>query len=207
MTSFDKLVELFRGFPGIGPRQAKRFAYHLIRTPSQTNRELSEAISNIKKEMTECAFCHRYFSHSNSKQALCSICGNASRSRETLMIVSFDSDLESVEKSDGYDGRYFVLGGLIPILEDDHGRYIRLSELQKSLGQAQGEGLKEIIVALSVTAEGDHTAKVLTEMLHTKFAEAGIKITTLGRGVSTGSELEYSDKETIRAALESRKNI
>ena len=118
--------------------------------------------------------------------------------RETglLFVVEKDVDIENVERS-GFKGLYFVLGGTIPLASEEPEKHIRLKELFKRVAE---NNLQEIILGLSATTEGDHTRLLLQE----KLAVRDIKISSLGRGLSTGSELEYADPETISNALSSR---
>lgn len=126
------------------------------------------------------------------------------------MIVSRDIDLQAMEKSRAYEGLYFVLGGTVPILDDAPQRRIRQTELEETVTSrsndiAGGSPLKEIIVATSVNPEGEHTALYIGTLLKPIAEGKNIKITTLGRGLSTGTEIEYSDADTIKSALENRK--
>jgi len=105
-----------------------------------------------------------------------------------------------MERSGVYDGLYFVLGGSVPVLEKDYRAFIRLNELQKLVKERQG--IEEIILAHNQTPEGEHTAFILKEMLDSM--DNGFKVSHLGRGLSTGTELEYSDNETLRNALKNR---
>ena len=205
MDSINKLIELFRQFPGIGPRQAKRFVYFLL---SQTNAYrdlLAENIKNLKETIDICKSCYRYFPKDKIKSDKCVICRDPRRDDSCLLIVSRDVDYENVEKSHAYDGKYFVLGGNIPILEKDRLSKIRAKELFNLVGhRAKESGLKEIILALNLTVEGENTEDFLKKYLGEISAEYGIKISELGRGLSTGLELEYSDSETIKNALKNR---
>jgi recombination protein RecR len=117
------------------------------------------------------------------------------------MIVSRDVDLDSIEKSHVYNGLYFVLGGTIPILEKEPEKKVRLKELKEKLDDTD---FKEIILSLNLTADGENTAEYIRQFILDNSFDNGIKITVLGRGLSTGSELEYVDAETIRNALENR---
>ena len=191
--------------PGIGPRQAKRFVYFLL---SQTNAYrdlLAENIKNLKETIDICKSCYRYFPKDKIKSDKCVICRDPRRDDSCLLIVSRDVDYENVEKSHAYDGKYFVLGGNIPILEKDPLSKIRAKELFNLVGhRAKESGLKEIILALNLTVEGENTEDFLKKYLGEISAEYGIKISELGRGLSTGLELEYSDSETIKNALKNR---
>ncbi|MFH1956076.1 MAG: toprim domain-containing protein, partial [Patescibacteria group bacterium] len=197
----DKLIESFLKFPGIGPRQAKRFAYFLAGQDAGFLKNLSELILEIKKEIKQCGSCFRFF-ESTTVVDSCQICSNSTRDKNLLMIVEKDVDLENIEKAGIYNGRYFVLGGVLSLLNNHAGklRFKELFEKVKILQQnsVQEENSQEIILALSATPEGENTALYIEKILE----PLKIKITCLGRGLSTGTELEYSDKETIKSALE-----
>lgn len=200
MNHLDQLAELFKEFPGVGPRQAKRFVYFLLMKNKGYTDELARIIPQIKSNVRTCTSCFRYFINDKSDHPLCSICSNTHRDTGVLMIVGRDTDLESFEKSGTYHGSYFVLGGLLPILEEDAQKFIRLAELKKHI---ESNSYTEIILALSANPDGDHTADFVAHELQ-KIVSPETKITHLGRGLSTGSELEYADKETLRHALENR---
>ncbi len=202
--SFNKLIELFRRFPGIGPRQAKRFAYFLLTKDSGYLAELTRAVAELKKDTARCEECFRFF-QKRGKESSCLLCRETNRGNDTLMIVATDTDLESVEKSGGFAGRYFVLGGTIALLDTKPQAPLRLKELEQRIRKDLKTGeLKEIIFALSANPEGEHTADALRATLAPLIANTTIKISTLGRGLSTGSELEYADAETLKSALKNR---
>src|SRR3989344_5370335 len=115
MDSLHKLAEYFADFPGIGPRQAKRFVYYLLTRSATHLEDISRLIIEIKKSVKICPSCFRFFH--DGKTLLCPTCSNTHRNQQELMIVARDVDLESIEKSHVYHGLYFVLGGTIPILE------------------------------------------------------------------------------------------
>ena len=202
MDPIDHLSKLLNDLPGIGPRQAKRLAYALILKPREYTEDLSRLIQEVKKEVSNCSSCYRFISKKNLVNGLCSICRNPEREANILMIVCRDIDLQSVEKSGVYKGNYFVLGGSVPVLDKNPEKMIRLKELEVFLKNKTQ--LKEIILAYNQTAEGEHTARVLEEKFGTFAKERAIKISHLGRGLSTGTELEYSDNETLRNALRNR---
>lgn len=200
MNDIEKLTEYFREFPGIGPRQAKRFVYFLLRKNEQYVRELSALIPQVRKNVSICENCFKYFTK-NINTSKCEIC-NQNRDHSQILVVARDTDLESIEKSGAYNGYYFVLGGLLPILEDDVQKFIRFKELLNLIDKKIVNGLEEIILAMNANPDGDNTAYFLKKNLSDK----NIKITILGRGLSTGSELEYADSETIKNALINRKS-
>ena len=203
METFERLAEIFKTFPGIGPRQAKRFVYHLIQKDASYIKELEGLIKNLKASFQFCLSCQRIFPRDKEK-TICSICANLKRDRKTLMIVPKDADLEIIEKSGSFKGNYFVLGGTIPILDQDPEKRIRGKALRSAVEKRAKEGLSEIILAMNATPEGENTAHFLISFISPITNKFGVKISYLGRGLSTGSELEYSDAETLKNALKNR---
>ncbi|OGI63804.1 hypothetical protein A3H53_02375 [Candidatus Nomurabacteria bacterium RIFCSPLOWO2_02_FULL_40_10] len=203
MDIIDKLSEIFKEFPGIGERQAKRFVYFLMSRNPAYSENLSILITELKKEVGQCKECFRFFIiKKNSKDKICEICANANTDSSTLMIVEKDSDLESVKKSRVYHGKYFILGGLVPIVEKTTKSRIRIEELKQKISSAKN--LKEIILAFSLSPQGDHTDSYVREQLKATAEKSSIKISSLGKGLSTGTELEYSDNDTLKNALKNR---
>ncbi|MGB2580822.1 MAG: toprim domain-containing protein [Minisyncoccia bacterium] len=205
MSSIENLSHLFMKFPGIGTRQAKRFVYFLLAQDPHFVDSLAREISALKKDITQCAGCFRFYQKrtSSNSSTLCDICVDDADS-STLMVVEKDTDLESVRRSGGYAGRYFILGGTIPVLERDPASKIRIRELLERIEGSATDGLTEIILALSVNPEGDFTHDYILKALTPLAEQLGITITTLGRGLSTGTELEYSDSDTLKHALKNR---
>jgi recombination protein RecR len=216
MDIIEKLTEVFKEFPGIGERQARRFVYFLMSRNGAYNENLSSLILDLKKEVAQCKECFRFFikeekSHSQSSvSTICDICANQNIDSSTLMIVEKDSDLESIKKSRVYNGKYFILGGLVPIVEKNTKSRVRIEELKERLKKISG--VKEIILAFSLSPQGDHTDTYVRNELK-EIAEkqnpstplrTGIKISSLGKGLSTGTELEYSDNDTLKNALKNR---
>lgn len=196
MNSIDRLTEIFSHFPGIGPRQAKRFVYALL-SRMHTTDELIRALSDLKNGVAQCTKCHRFYPKNGSTSNVCNICSDTSRDQSLLMIVPRDSDLEAVEKSRSFRGVYFVLGGALPVLEKEPERRIRINELRSRV-KNEGDSLKEIILAMNANTEGENTADFLREEL---IPLTNAPLTSLGRGLSTGAELEYADPDTLKNAL------
>ena len=130
MDPLTKLSELFKEFPGIGPRQARRFAYFLLTRNNGFVSELTQSIENLRKNIKICTSCFRYFPLGvKTEQNLCSICVSPNRDTQLLMIVSHDNDVDHMERTGLFNGLYFVLGGSVPILEKEPENKIRLKEL------------------------------------------------------------------------------
>ncbi|MDP3955713.1 MAG: toprim domain-containing protein [bacterium] len=199
--TITRLSSFFKRFPGIGPRQAGRFVYFLLTQDRATLEYLARLVLDLKKEVHQCTECFRFYSLGDAGK--CSICIEPSRAITQLMIVEKDADFETARRMDDYVGHYFILGGNVPILEEEPQKRIRLNELKRRIHRDK-EHLTEIILALSATREGDYTARLLKEELETISNENNIRITSLGRGLSTGIEIEYTDPDTMAAALKNR---
>ena len=202
MKGIEKLANYFQTFPGIGPRQARRFVYFLLRQDKPVVKEISELIAKLQDRIAECAECHRLY-EADGYAEVCDICSSPGRDASLLMVVEKDADLESFEKGGIYTGRYFVLGGTLPLLESAPVR-LRTDALKKYVLH-HGSELHEIILATGAHPEGELTADHVRSLLDDTARAHDIKITLLGRGLSTGTELEYSDKETLRNALLNRR--
>ncbi len=210
MDTIEKLTEIFKDFPGIGERQAKRFVYFLMsRNPAYIENILL-LVKDLKKEISQCNECFRFFIvRQGLTTKVCDICSNPNVGTSTLMIIEKDSDLESVHKSNLYHGKYFILGGLVPIVEKNTNSRIRIKELLEKIKKSQTtearpQGLNEIILAFSLSPQGDHTDFYIRSQIKDLCVSLNIKISSLGRGLSTGTELEYSDNDTLKNALKNR---
>lgn len=203
MNTLDKLITLFESFPGVGARQAKRFAFHVLTMNDSDTAELSKLIANLKGSVVECASCHRYFATQNN-ETICSICNSPNRNHDRLLIVERDSDIQAIERAGIYDGLYFVFGGTVPLLNAKENHRLRGGALKATVETRLPEGLSEVIVGFSINPDGENTARFVESIIEPLLKEKEIKITHLGRGLSTGSELEYADPETIKNALQNR---
>jgi recombination protein RecR len=137
----------------------------------------------------------RFFAKNGGQKDVCSVCSDDTRDSTLLCIVPRDIDLESIEKSGSYNGHYFVLGGVVPILDKEPEKRIRIKELESRI--KENKDIKEIILAMNANQDGENTA----EYLKHKFQGEGLECSMLGRGLSTGAELEYADPETLRNAF------
>jgi recombination protein RecR len=197
----ERLSSLFARFPGIGPRQAQRFVQFLLRSPPAIRRELIEAVQSLAGSVHQCALCMRYHS---GEQKICSICGDSGRDVQYLAIVASDVDCAALERSHTFRGFYFVLGGTISLASEKTSG-LRIKQLLDSIPLRVKVGLKEIILAFPANPEGDITSVHLREKLAEAAKTHTLSVTALGRGLSTGSELEYADPDTIKSAFESRR--
>lgn len=202
MDTVDRLAEFFKEFPGIGERQARRFVYFLMSRNGDYSNNLTKLILELKKEVAQCKECFRFYVMGKGRDFTCDICNNPSTELNTLMVLEKDSDLESIKKSRVYHGKYFVLGGLVPIVEKNTKSYVRINELLEKIRNSNE--LQEIILAFALSPAGDHTDFYVRNQIKEISERKSIKVSSLGRGLSTGTELEYSDNETIKNALKNR---
>jgi recombination protein RecR len=196
----DRVEDLARSFerlPGIGPRQAKRFVYFLLQVSQHDRNRMSDLIRDLNTDVRQCEECLRFWSGAGN---LCNYCTDPNRDDAILMLVEKDQDLLAVERANAYRGRYFVLGGVLTLSGKGH---IRERELVDRVDRRIKNGLKEIVLALSATSEGEHTADRVRELL-TPLREH-VTLSALGRGLATGVELEYADAPTLSGALQNRK--
>lgn len=199
-TKFKKLAQLFQKLPGVGPRQAARFVIALLEQPEENLKEFGESINNLKRDVSFCGECFNI-----SDNSACHICHDAKRDKNKIMVVEKVTDLESIEKTGLYKGLYHVLGGAINPLDKITPANLRIKELEKRLDSsrslASGE-MVELIIATNPNTPGETTALYLRDLFANK---KGVSITRLGRGLSSGSNLEYADETTLKHALDYRK--
>jgi len=199
--SIQKLIDLFSKFPTVGPRTAARFVFYLLKLSKEEIGNLISAVAKLKENVKLCKLCFQPFEPSTSsgqEGEFCEICKNPARDKSLLCIVEKESDLVSIEKIKKYNGLYFVLGGTVSTLRKKDVEKLRLDELKE---RAKKPEIKEIIIAINPTTEGEATTLYLERLLK----PLGKKITRLGRGLPIGAELEYADEETLSSALESRR--
>ena len=188
----EKAVGEFAKLPGIGRKTAMRLVLHLLRQDTATVEAFSSAISTLKKEVKYCKVCHNI-----SDTDVCRICSNPSRDVSTVCVVENIRDVMAVENTQQYRGLYHVLGGVISPMDG-----IGPSDLEiESLVNRVKEGtVKEVILALSSTMEGDTT----NFYIFRKLASCDVKITVIARGISIGGELQYTDEVTLGRSIVNR---
>ncbi len=194
--SIKKLIDLFSKFPTVGPRTAARFVFYLLKLSKEEIENLTGAISDLKSAIKICPLCFNPFQNEGE---LCQICANPSRDKSLLCIIEKETDLLVIEKTKKYNGLYFILGGTVSRLKKADIEKLRTKELEEMV--KNHPEIKEIIIAVNPTTEGESTALYLERLLK----PLAKKITRLGRGLPVGAELEYADEETLGSALEGRK--
>ncbi len=185
--SIQKLIAIFSKFPTVGPRTAGRFVFYLLKKSQGEIDELVQAIAALKKNIKICPSCFNPFESEESE--FCPICSAQTRNKTLLCVVEKETDLLALEKTKKYKGVYFILGE----------KQLRLKELEEKI--KKNPGIKEIIIAINPTTEGQATDLCLERLLK----PFGKKISRLARGLPVGGELEYADEETLSSALEGRK--
>ncbi len=203
----QNLIEIFTKFPGVGPRQASRFAFFLLKERNGLKSAFSSALTELDERVTFCAQCFRSMEKANGAQ-LCSFCRDLKRNQRMVAIVERESDMQSMEDAGAFSGVYHVLGGSLSPLDSESPTHLHLRELferVKKLSEENGDSL-EVILATNSTTEGDTTALYIDRILAPlKEKNSHLTISRLGRGLSLGAELEYADQVTLKNALTNRK--
>jgi recombination protein RecR len=196
----QELVEDFARLPGIGPRQAVRFVYALLAKDDSFLASFAGHIRSLKTETMLCGSCFR-ITEQRPGQA-CDICTASSRDHNKILVVEKDTDVENFEKSGVFSGMYHVLGGSISALEKNSAEKLHMRELfERVKSLATKNEQVEIIIATSNNLEGNQTAAYIERILE----PLTVSVTRLGRGLSTGSEIEYADPMTLEQAINNRK--
>jgi recombination protein RecR len=196
----ERLAKLFLKFPGIGERQAKRFAYFILMQPEGYVDLLSRSLKEARQQAHTCTHCLRVY---EGNPGLCSVCRDEHRDQSVLLVVEKSQDIDSFTKTD-YHGLFFVLGGLIPIIQKNIIDKTHVQELSDRVVKEYAAGtLKELILAFPLTPNGEHTDSAVREIL-AEVQARGLVVTSLGRGLSTGAELEYADAASLEASLKKR---
>lgn len=194
---FKQTIKLLQKFPGVGPRQAARFLLALLEKDDSELRELGQAIANLKKDIRFCRECFNV-----SEDVNCHICSDTRRDLSKLLVVEKVTDLDSLEKTGLYKGLYHVLGGAISPLDGATPETLRFKELERRVEKLSDNNELELIIATNPSTTGETTALYIKDLFKDR---RGVVLTRLGRGLASGSNLEYADEITLRNALEFRK--
>jgi len=193
--SVTRVIEEFSKLPGIGRKSAERLAYHVLRVPKAEALALADAIRNVRENVRYCRVCYNL-----AEGDECAVCRDPQRDRSLLCVVEQPRDLMALEQSGAYRGLYHVLLGKIAPLEQMGPDQLTLEAL---VDRVRLGSFKEVIMATNPTVEGDGTALYISNML----AEYPVKLTRLARGITTGSILEYTNKEILADALSGRQKF
>lgn len=191
----EALIALMARLPGLGPRSARRAVLHLIRKRGPLMAPLATLMGHVAENVRECATCGNFATTDS-----CDICANPARATGELCVVEDVADLWALERGHAFKGRYHVLGGTLSALEAVGPEDLGIPRL---LARIPAEGIREVILALNATVEGQTTAHYIADAL----AGSGVSVTGLAHGVPIGGELDYLDDGTILAALTARKRF
>jgi len=193
--SVSNLINEFAKLPGIGKKSAERLAYHVLRIQAAEALALAEAIRNVKENVRYCRTCYNL-----AEEEECSICRDPKRQRDVLCVVEQPRDLMALEQTGVYRGLYHVLLGRVAPLDGIGPDQLTIDALVR---RVRGGQFKELIMATNPTVEGDGTALYISNLL----SECPIRVTRLARGITTGSVLEFANKEMLSDALSGRQDF
>jgi recombination protein RecR len=188
----ERLIQLLARLPGLGPRSARRAALHLIKKRELLMAPLSAALQTALDKIEICAVCGNI-----DTQNPCTLCVDPRRDASVIVVVADVADLWALERAQAINARYHVLGGTLSPLDGVGPQELAIDAL---IARAHGEGVREIILALNATVDGQTTAHYITDLLQ----GANVKVTKLAHGVPVGGELDYLDEGTLAAAIRSR---
>jgi recombination protein RecR len=190
-----RLIEELNKLPGIGPKSAKRLAYHLLRSPDEEAKALAEAILTLKEKIKLCSLCFN-----NTDCDPCRICQDKQRDHSKICVVEKPSDILPLEQTGKYNGVYHVLHGTISPTQGVGPEELKIKEL---LARLKDGSVTEVIVATNPNVESETMAMYLQRII----APLDIRVTRLARGLPFGAELEYADDLTLGQALENRREF
>lgn len=188
----ERLIQLLGKVPGLGPRSARRAALHLIKKREQLLSPLTDAMQMAREKIITCEACGNIDTLSP-----CTLCRDARRDETILVVVEDVADLWALERASATNGRYHVLGGVLSALDGIGPKDLALDQL---VARASTGGVREVILALNATVDGQTTAHYITDLL----SPYGITVTKLAHGVPVGGELDYLDEGTLSAAMRQR---
>lgn len=191
-TSVTRVIEEFSKLPGVGPRTAERLTFYLLRSGSELEGRLGQALLDLRQELEICETCHNY---SNAKQ--CVICAHPSRDSSIVTVVEEPLDVVAVEKTGMYQGLYHVLGGVISPIDGIGPSQLTIDHLLDRIRQTKPT---EVVLATNPTTEGETTALYIKKQLEGD----DITVSRLARGLPVGGDLEYADQVTLGRALKER---
>ena len=193
--SIATLIEHFQKFPSVGPKSAQRMAFYMLRMPESEVQKFAQAILEAKRNTRTCEVCFNL-----SSSSPCEICTNPKRDRSIICVVAETKDLIAIEKTNEFKGLYHVLQGLISPMDGIGADDIRIKEL---LTRLASDEVKEVILALPPSVEGEATSLYLTKLIK----PFGITISRIAFGLPVGADLEYADEVTLARAIEGRREL
>ncbi|YAI81997.1 MAG: recombination mediator RecR [cyanobacterium endosymbiont of Rhopalodia sterrenbergii] len=189
-----RLIEQLRHLPGVGPKTAQRLALHILKRPEAEIRTLANALIEAKEKVGLCQVCFHF-----SAEPVCEICRNSRRDSQVICVTADSRDVIALEKTREYKGKYHVLGGVMSPMDGIGPEQLYIESLVKRVSQ---DRVKEVIIALSPTVEGETTTFYIGQLL-----KPFTKVTRIAFGLPIGGDLEYADEVTLTRALEGRQEL
>lgn len=193
----QNLVLAFERLPGVGPKTASRLAFYLLQAPEEISKNLADALLALKSATGMCQNCYNI---TLAGQTLCEICASPKRDDSTICVVEEPLDVLMLERTEGFQGRYHVLHGVLSPIEGISPEQLKIRQL---IERVRRGGVKEVILATNPSMEGDATALYLRQQLQ----PLEVRVTRLARGLPVGGDLEYADQNTLLRALAGRQDM
>ncbi len=199
LPAFDRLVQALEKLPGIGPKSARRLAHHLLAAPERDAGALTAAVAEARARTRSCSICHAL-----TETDPCPICSDPSRDTRLLAVVEDAADVEVLERTHEFRGRYHVLGGALAPLRGIGPDDLHVADLVARVEHpATGEAMEEVVLATNPNVEGESTALYLARRLK----PLGVRVTRLALGLPVGAALEFADEVTLSRSLAGRREI
>ncbi|MFN8847959.1 MAG: recombination mediator RecR [Bdellovibrionales bacterium] len=195
IAALEKLVHELSKLPGIGPKTAQRLAYYILKNRDQYPDRLKEGLTRVQSEIHDCPQCFNF-----TDSDICRYCSDTNRRNELLCVVEEPSDIDRIESSRAFQGRYHVLHGALSPLEGIGPEKLKLQELVQRIEDSE---IKEVILALDSDLEGDTTVLYISRLLQGK----GVRMSRIAQGIPIGSDIDYVDDRTMGRALQNRVEI
>ena len=198
IAALEKLVQELARLPGVGPKTAQRLAYHILKSPADYSSRLADALARVQAEVHDCPQCFNF-----TDVALCRYCADPSRQDDMLCVVEEPSDVQRIEASGAFRGRYHVLHGALSPLDGIGPQDLKIEELIRRVNAGllgEKPKIREIILALDADLEGDTTVLYIARALQGK----EIRLSRIAHGVPIGSDIDFIDDRTMNRALENR---
>lgn len=193
-ASVERLANQLARLPGIGRKSASRLTFHILKMSKDEANDIAEAIKEVKEKVGFCTTCYNI-----SESDPCFICSDDRRNKEIICVVEDSSDAAAMDRAEGFDGMFHVLGGCLSPLDGIGPDDLKIKELMTRLK----DDIKEVIIATNPDVEGEATAVYLSKLIK----PMSIKVTRIARGLPVGSDLEYADSATLSRALEGRQEF
>ena len=193
----QSLIDSFSTLPGVGPRTAERYAYHLLRNSPAKAQELSHTLEQLHDNIS---YCRKTFALVKTGQKLSPLYTDSRRQKNLVAVVADQFDVVAIEKTNSFRGTYHVLGGLLSPIDGVEPDQLHIKELLKRI---RDDHVSEVILATNASVEGENTALYISQQISNR----NIKVTRLARGLSVGVDLEYADQITLARAFEGRQKV